>query len=1016
MDIIQTDSSFYFQKPSSQLEQTYSLSAYEPGGKQKLAETQSTQATEVPELSQWLNDPGFKSLWDSQTATYKQFLKDFEAGAAEFTKAVATRWPDQLSESNWYKIYYTAQNDWESFKTNFLNITVLNESNFKTNFTNFFKANPQLLTSIGLTPEQAAQLVAAQAALEAQNFIKQTPSPSAPPKPISESLTAPSVSSNWNNLPEKSSPPVSLLTAKEKEVGELTDKIDFGWTEIYNGMSADQKDEKKQQILEWQQQRFNLINSGLYAAVDSKLPNLPEAKRGPYLKPEESTFTDPNQHTNRWDVALGIDYDKPGVWTSTGVYALNANHNGLTISSPTEFSDEPLLQTANHESNNLTMGAAEGIIKETVTATGALSSDVNMTTENGGSISYYIVQGSPYNTAYYDQATPQVQFGTGSAIQSLMIDQKNYSWADLQSMSNLPAGSTFTIELNNGAKWKMYAGSPLVFQLKKSGNAIDGLVGEAPLTGLLRLAHVPSNPDYEKAETNQDEQLLDQYSPVIMRKATASTSQSGYDFAYESINLQEHAVADAPLVLLKYPAQQALTQGPIITNLTYETTSGPLRAVVGSYLHFQIKTPSLEIIPIEPRFTTEQLNTLKSELLTQMDKIVTTQEIPKDSLYTAGKVLQQQATTLEYALKVLKESNMSDQDIQQTTKPLADKIKSEMNTFLNTMMQWDSTWGSIVPASSSIERTVVSDDTPDSEMNATNIRLSIAQTFASSAQVGEKVIDPHNEFGAGFFNDKALQWGYIVTTAGILAKYDRQFGGSPWVNQKLTNGSTVKDMINTICRDIINPSAQDPDFPQNRTFDFYTGHNIASGQTHYADGRNQESSSEAYNCFLGMSIWANATNQPELRDHALTLAGIEAESAQIYYQIGDPSKSIYLPKFAENTIGVGNYFDQKMDAHTFFGSEKGWDPSLSIGIQSIPAHFNSMNELHNPAFAKRAGDYLIANWSEIPTPWKSITLSLIAETNPALAEQLLSQISDREIDEGTNRFILQSNLFLQSPK
>ncbi len=1018
MDMIHSDYSFYSAFPKSHLERFYPftplpLDIAMIDAHITVSEERQPQ-NEIPWLTQWKADTGFKSLWDSQTSTYQQFIKDFETGAAEFNKAVGTRWPDQLNESSWYKIYYTAQNDWESFKTNFVNITFLTQANFETNFKNFFKANPQLLANTGLTPEQAAQLVATQGAQEARNFITQAQGPSAPPKPVSESLTTPSLSSNWNNLPEKAAPDASLLTEKEKEVKELTDKITAGWSEISNSSQPDQATEKKQQILAWQQQRFNLINSGLYNPIDLKRPILPEAKRGPYLKPEESTFTDPHQHTNRWDVALGIDYDTPGVWTSTGVYALNANQKGLTISSPTEFLDEPLFQTANHDSNPLTLGAGEGITQETVTATGALSSDVTFTTENGGSITHYIVQGSPYNTAYYQQATPRLQFGTGYSIQTIIIDGKNYSWSDLQSLSSLPAGSTFTIALNNGARWKVYLGAPFIFQLQKSGNTIQGLVGDAPLTGYLRVANVPFNPDYAKEEPNQDEQLLDQYSPIVMRKGTASTSQSGYDFAYESITLQGTAIADAPLVLLKFPAQQALTQGPLLTPLIYETTSGPVRGVVESYLHFQVKAPPPELIPTTKQFTSEQLTLLKSELLTQIDKIVTTQEIPKDSLYTAGKVLQQQATTLTYGLKVLKESNMSDAEIQQITQPLASKIKTEMNTFLNTMMQWDPTWGSLVPASSSIERTVVADDTPDSEMDGTKIRLSIAKTFDPNAQVGEKTIDPHNEFGAGYFNDKALQWGYIVTTAGLLAQYDQQFGGSPWIDQKLSNGSTVKDMINIICRDIINPSAQDPDFPQNRTFDFYTGHNIASGQTHYADGRNQESSSEAYNCFLGISIWAHATHQPELRAHALTLAGIEAASAQIYYQIGDPAKSIYLPKFAQETIGVGNYFDQKIDAHTFFGSEKGWDPSLSIGIQSIPAHFNSMNHLHNAEFAKRAGDYLVANWNEIPVPWKSITLSLIAEANPTLATQLLTQIPDREIDEGTNRFILQANAFLQS--
>lgn len=80
MIIIQAISSFYSQKPSSPLEPTYSGSVYE----QRLAKTQSTPTTKVPELSQGLNDPGFRSLWDSQTSMYKQFLKDFDTRAYNY--------------------------------------------------------------------------------------------------------------------------------------------------------------------------------------------------------------------------------------------------------------------------------------------------------------------------------------------------------------------------------------------------------------------------------------------------------------------------------------------------------------------------------------------------------------------------------------------------------------------------------------------------------------------------------------------------------------------------------------------------------------------------------------------------------------------------------------------------------------------------------------------------------------------------------------------------------------------
>ena len=251
----------------------------------------------------------------------------------------------------------------------------------------------------------------------------------------------------------------------------------------------------------------------------------------------------------------------------------------------------------------------------------------------------------------------------------------------------------------------------------------------------------------------------------------------------------------------------------------------------------------------------------------------------------------------------------------------------------------------------------------------------------------------------------------------FLADYDQICGSKHFFNQsiKFKGGqSSIKEIVNAICRDIANPSAKDPKFPQNRTIDLYAGQYIASGQTNYGDGRNLESTSEAYNCFIGMGMWGDVTDQKDLRDHALALAGMQAASSKIYYQIGDPFKSIYLPKFAKATVAVADYFDQKMDANTWFGAEN----YFRIGIQAIPAHPSSMANLRDSAFAKRAADLLIQTWKEIKIVdqhWKSIVLPLIAEVYPEKAEQLLAEMEKNgtALDEGTNEFILLANILMQ---
>ncbi|HEX7210899.1 MAG TPA: glycosyl hydrolase, partial [Propionibacteriaceae bacterium] len=53
-----------------------------------------------------------------------------------------------------------------------------------------------------------------------------------------------------------------------------------------------------------------------------------------------------------------------------------------------------------------------------------------------------------------------------------------------------------------------------------------------------------------------------------------------------------------------------------------------------------------------------------------------------------------------------------------------------------------------------------------------------------------------------------------------------------------------------------------------RTFDAYAGHSWASGTAPFADGNNQESSSEAITAWTGLALWAKASANPNLETEA----------------------------------------------------------------------------------------------------------------------------------------------------
>jgi len=72
-------------------------------------------------------------------------------------------------------------------------------------------------------------------------------------------------------------------------------------------------------------------------------------------------------------------------------------------------------------------------------------------------------------------------------------------------------------------------------------------------------------------------------------------------------------------------------------------------------------------------------------------------------------------------------------------------------------------------------------------------------------------------------------------------------------------------MVELLIREIASPDRNDPLFPFLRNFDPYAGHSWASGNAQFADGNNQESSSEAMNAWYGIILWGELTGNRRLQ-------------------------------------------------------------------------------------------------------------------------------------------------------
>ncbi|MGY4645070.1 glycosyl hydrolase [Cellulomonas sp. URHB0016] len=169
-------------------------------------------------------------------------------------------------------------------------------------------------------------------------------------------------------------------------------------------------------------------------------------------------------------------------------------------------------------------------------------------------------------------------------------------------------------------------------------------------------------------------------------------------------------------------------------------------------------------------------------------------------------------------------------------------------------------------------------------------------------------------FGSDELNDHHFHYGYLLAAAGLLAKDDASLA------------KKLAPVMNLLGQDIAAAKATD-ELPQLRSFDPYAGHSWASGTSPFADGNNQESSSEAVNAWNGLGLWAQASGQKALSTEATWLASTEASTARTYWT--DPDLSEF-EGFDHTMVSLN--WGGKRDYATWFSPE----PSAILGIQLIP--------------------------------------------------------------------------------
>lgn len=189
------------------------------------------------------------------------------------------------------------------------------------------------------------------------------------------------------------------------------------------------------------------------------------------------------------------------------------------------------------------------------------------------------------------------------------------------------------------------------------------------------------------------------------------------------------------------------------------------------------------------------------------------------------------------------------------------------------------------------------------------------------------------DFGNGWYNDHHFHYGYILYASAIMAKLNSTFIQD--------YGLHVDSLLNDVAHGRNQDSKNDVEgsfFPFVRHKSWFDGHSFASGLFPFADGKSQESSSEAVNCYYGAYLWslvqsendAKSRNDVNSVNFMKLLLAMEIRSTKTYWHMVPPkdakgmgavhARPIYNPSF-EKTLMVGNLGMMDVTIATWFGTE-----------------------------------------------------------------------------------------------
>ncbi|KAI3931037.1 hypothetical protein MKW92_027953 [Papaver armeniacum] len=374
------------------------------------------------------------------------------------------------------------------------------------------------------------------------------------------------------------------------------------------------------------------------------------------------------------------------------------------------------------------------------------------------------------------------------------------------------------------------------------------------------------------------ETILDRFSSCYPVSGDAAFSRPFcLEYKWETKGLGNLLILAHPLHLQLLSSDECNVE--VLDELIYESMDGNLTGVVGD--SWVLKTNPIPVSWHSIRgVDNEAIPELVSALITDVEGL-NSKAITTDSSYFYGKLIARAARLALIAEEICLLHVIPEvvEFLKDSTEPWLDG-KFDGNGFL-----FDPKWGGIV--------------------------------------CEKCLVDSKEDFGFGVYNNHHYHLGHFLYAIAVLARFDPAWG------------EKYRPQAYSLMADFMNFNTKmNPHYPRLRNFDLWKLHSWAGGLTEFADGRNQQSTSEAVNAYYSAALLGLSYGDMELVAISSTIAAMEIQAAQTWWHVKEGSGRQYEHEFSKQNRVVGVLWANKRDSGLWFAPPD-WR-ECRVGIQVLP--------------------------------------------------------------------------------